>query len=80
MGDVVRQVSKIKKYKQERGYGFLENGCIQNYRKDIFFHISEFPEGTEIRIGDAVEFELDQAEKGIKAIRCKIVNPIEADV
>jgi cold shock CspA family protein len=73
MSEITRVRAKVKRYNKERGFGFLQNDCVREYGKDIFFHISEF--SNEIPdVGDIVEFEFSYAKLGLKAVRCKIVS------
>ena len=77
MNERVRVRAKIKKYDENKGYGFLVSEAIKSYSRDIFFHISEFEEAFEKgfgpKVGMTIEFEMEQAPKGIKAIKCKLI-------
>jgi CspA family cold shock protein len=57
----------IKWYNPRKGYGFVqgEDG------KDIFVHRSSVPQGTFLNEGDAVEYEIEESERGPKAINIK---------
>lgn len=61
----------VKKFNNEKGYGFIktEDG------KDLFFHYSELQmEGFKtINAGQAVEFEVIETEKGLRAVNIKII-------
>lgn len=57
----------IKWYNPRKGYGFIqgEDG------KDIFVHWSAIPEGTFLNEGDSVDYELEDSDKGPKAVKIK---------
>jgi len=57
----------IKWYNARKGYGFVqgEDG------KDIFVHRSSVPEGIFLNEGDAVEYEVEDSDRGPKAINIK---------
>lgn len=57
----------VKWYNPRKGYGFIqgEDG------KDVFLHRTEIPFGTYLKEGDAVEYEVENAPKGPKAVRVR---------
>ena len=57
----------VKWYNPRKGYGFIqgEDG------KDVFLHRTEIPFGTYLKEGDSVEYEVENAPKGPKAIHVK---------
>lgn len=59
-------LGKIKYFNKEKGYGF-----IKTEKKDVFVHISEIDIeiGEYPEIGQQVEFETEEKEKGTKAVR-----------
>lgn len=59
-------LGKIKYFNKEKGYGFIETE-----KKDVFVHISEIDIeiGEYPEIGQQVEFETEETEKGTKAVR-----------
>lgn len=52
----------------DRGFGFIAR---EGEEKDLFFHSKELVGVTydELKVGDAVTFEVIQAEKGPAAVR-----------
>lgn len=60
---------KVKWFNGQKGYGFI-TGEDNN---DYFLHFSEIQmEGYKVlNEGDAVEFNTEQTEKGVKAIQVK---------
>lgn len=62
-----RETGTVKWFSNERGYGFIERGTGE----DVFVHHSDI-EGDgfkTLRAGEAVVFEVVEAEKGPKAER-----------
>jgi CspA family cold shock protein len=60
----------VKWYDRVKGYGFLQS----EDNKDIFVHRSGLEEShTELQAGQAVEFEVEQREKGPVAIKVRKV-------
>lgn len=57
----------VKWYNPRKGYGFIqgEDG------KDVFLHRTEIPFGTYLKEGDVVEYEVENAPKGPKAVHVK---------
>ncbi|MFH1101844.1 MAG: cold shock domain-containing protein [Methanobacteriota archaeon] len=57
----------IKWYNPRKGYGFIlgEDG------KDIFLHRTSVPADLHLKEGDKVEYELEDSERGPKAINIK---------
>lgn len=60
---------KVKWFNGQKGYGFITGDDT----KDYFLHFSEIQmEGYKtLNEGDAVEFNTEPTEKGIKAIQVK---------
>ena len=63
---------KVKNFNNEKGYGFIKT----EEGKDLFFHYSELQmEGFKtINPGQAVEFEVIETEKGLRAVNIKTIN------
>lgn len=60
------RTGKIKIYHQNRGFGFIEEDISD---KDIFFHISDFPNKNILpKIGEKLTFEIGQDNGKIKAV------------
>jgi CspA family cold shock protein len=60
----------VKWYDRVKGYGFLQT----EDNKDIFVHRSGLEEAhAELEAGQAVEFEVEQREKGPVAVKVKKV-------
>lgn len=61
------------KYISDKGFGFIAN---ESYPKDLFFHVKDVIGGTsmeELRVGDSVNFEAQQTEKGMAAKNVQLV-------
>ena len=58
---------KIKMFNAARGFGFItgEDG------KDVYVHTSAVAGGATLAVGDAVEYEVEQGERGLKAKNVK---------
>ncbi|XGI83732.1 cold-shock protein [Halorutilales archaeon Cl-col2-1] len=54
----------VKFFHNEKSYGFIER---EDGDEDVFFHITEVL-GAEIDEDDVVEFEIEEAEEGPRAI------------
>jgi CspA family cold shock protein len=57
----------IKWYNAMKGYGFIEG----EDGTDVFVHRTAIPVETNLNEGDEVEFELEEGEKGQRAINVK---------
>ena len=58
---------KIKWYNPKKGYGFVES----EDGKDIFIHKSSVPNGVFLEEGDSIEYEIEETDKGPKAVNIK---------
>ena len=53
----------VKWYNAMKGFGFIEGDD-----GDIFVHRTSIPDGTELYEGDEVEFEIEESDRGPKAV------------
>ncbi|UCB58300.1 MAG: cold shock domain-containing protein [Thermoplasmatales archaeon] len=59
----------IKWYNDMKGYGFIEG----EDGKDVFVHRTAIPIGIGLYEGDQVEYEIEESEKGQRAIDVKML-------
>ncbi len=54
---------KVKMFNAERGFGFItgEDG------KDTYFHKTAVEGGATISVGDSVEYDVEQGDRGTRA-------------
>ncbi len=57
----MRTTGTVKWFNETKGFGFIKP---DEGDKDCFVHHSQVPEGTSLREGDKVEFEIVEEEKG----------------
>ncbi len=57
----VRTTGTVKWFNETKGFGFIKP---DEGDKDCFVHHSEISEGSSLREGDKVEFEIVQEERG----------------
>ncbi len=60
----------VKFFNERKGFGFViddETG------KDFFVHQSALDEGVVLRDGDKVTFDVEQGDRGPKAVNVKLV-------
>jgi CspA family cold shock protein len=63
-----RVKGRVKWFSHQKGYGFIER---DDGRQDAFVHAKAFRAQSDaywVREGDTVEFELEQASKGPRAV------------
>ncbi len=57
----------IKFFNDVKGFGFITG----DDEKEYFVHESVLEEGTSLDKGDSVEFEIEQGDRGPKAVKVK---------
>jgi len=57
----------VKFFNESKGFGFI----TADDGKEYFVHITGLAEGTRLRDNDAVEFEVEEGERGPKAVNVK---------
>ena len=57
----------VKFFNTMKGFGFITGEDGQEY----FFHQSSLPDGLNLTENDAVEFEVEQGDRGPKAVQVK---------
>ena len=53
-------------FHERKGYGFIEREDDDS-DEDVFFHMEDVG-GSDLEEGDEVEFEIEQADKGPRAV------------
>lgn len=72
-GGRFRMNGNVKFYNVSKGYGFVtaEDG------KDYFVHMSGLGEGVRLHENDAVTFEIEEGDRGPKAVNVQVVESSE---
>jgi cold shock CspA family protein len=63
-------IGEIKVWNEEEGYGFIN---VKHRKKDVFFHSFDVKGVYDLDPGDRVEFEIEKTNKGMKAVKVKIL-------
>jgi CspA family cold shock protein len=61
---------KVAFFHDRKGYGFIEREDDSD--DDVFFHMEDVG-GPDLEEGDEVEFEIEQADKGPRAVNLRRV-------
>ncbi len=64
-----KQQGTVKFFNGEKGFGFIKHN---DSNKETFVHISGL-NGTNIKEGDVVEFDLQEGKKGMNAVNVKVI-------
>ena len=57
----------VKFFNETKGFGFI----IGDDNNDYFVHISSILNQEEVREGDIVDFDVEEGDRGLKAINVK---------
>ena len=57
---------KVKFYDKTRGFGFITK---DDDKKDVYFSIEDVEKKQKLEAGDAVKFEVEKTQQGMKATR-----------
>jgi CspA family cold shock protein len=60
---------KVKFFNKSKGFGFIIEDFNNN---EIFFHFTSVKKG-ELKENDKVQFEIEQTQKGVRAINVSLV-------
>lgn len=58
----------VKFFNRTKGFGFIKDNDSQ---KEFFVHESALAEGTSLQENDQVEFDVEEGERGPKAVNVK---------
>lgn len=61
---------RVRWFNNDKGYGFIAI-TESNDGRDIFAHYSNMPDKSMMKRGDLVEFDIEEGERGPKAINIK---------
>jgi len=64
-----KYTGKVKFFNEQKSYGFITDGATD---KDIFFHVT----GTlgPVKTDDFVEYEVEEGERGLKAVNVSLIS------
>ena len=57
---------RVKFYDKTRGFGFITKDAD---KKDVYFSIEDVEKKQKLEAGDAVKFEVEKTQQGMKAIK-----------
>lgn len=62
---------KVKFFNQTKGFGFIKSNEDE---KEYFVHITGILDEAELNENDSVKFELEEDDRGKKAVRVSLLN------
>jgi tetratricopeptide (TPR) repeat protein len=65
-----RPVGRVKKYFEDRGFGFLE---VEEGQGDLFFHFSQVEGRDSVQVGEYLEYSVGEGKKGPQAINLHVI-------
>ena len=70
--EVERLTGRVKWFNSQKGYGFI---VPDNGGKELFVHFSAIESAgyKTLKEGQRVEFEIEQSDKGDKAVNVKVI-------
>lgn len=67
----------VRMWSESRGFGFVEPEGKKSGDRDVFVHFSGIEKNgsgrRNLSEGDRVEFEVEDTEKGLQAVRVRVV-------
>jgi len=54
---------KVKMFNSSRGFGFITGEDV----KDVYVHSTAIMDGATLSVGDSVEYEVEEGERGPRA-------------
>lgn len=66
----------VRTFRIEKGYGFIES----EDGKNVFVHVKQIELESFPNVGDKVEFELTETEKGYKAYNVKKIEDAQKPI
>jgi CspA family cold shock protein len=61
----------IARWFETRGFGFIS---VEGQPNDIFIHVSDVNEQSDLQMGDEVKFDVSDTSKGPRAINVELAN------
>jgi len=68
MANSIKNTGKVKFFNENKGFGFIKDAKAD---KDYFFHFSGIVEKGKVKKDDQVSFELENGQKGLKAVNIR---------
>jgi cold shock CspA family protein len=68
----------LRKWNDERGFGFIELDGQAVFNRGVFVHVSAFKSRTAPPVGSLLRFDVQESDRGVKAIDCELVTGNQA--